>query len=220
MRAIGYRVTKSMLIALTVVAGLVFPAVSVSAATTPSLSQTISAGTLATDILDASRVPVASPSAAMSAVNFSFACQTSTGTLGTASQRLYVTNGLGNGAGWTLSIAATGGATAKWQNGGATKNYNFNDATGSGCTNGQLTVNPATATVTADCVSSACTSSTITKGTSTAMTGSTAVTLMSGAVDSSVYRGYLTGVGLSQSIPAEQSPDSYSINMTLTVVAS
>ena len=190
------------------------------AAVTPNLTQTINAGVLTTDILDSSRNPVASPAAAMAAADFSFNCQTSTGSLGTNAQRLYVSNGKGDGAGWTLAMAATDGAAAQWENNGATKSYDYNDATGSGCTNGQLTIDPSAGAVTADCTSSGCNSATVTKGTSTAMTAATPVTLMTGGVDADVYRGYVTGVGLSQKIPAEQSPDAYSMGMTLTVTAS
>jgi len=188
-------------------------------AATPSLTQTINAGALTTDVLDASRVPVASPSVAMSAANFSFSCQTITGTLGSTSQRLYVIDPSTTNNGWTLSIAATGGAAAKWQNGGATRNYAYNDATGAGCTNGQMTIDPSVGTVTADCVSGTCTGATVTKGTSTAMTAATPVTLMTGAAGTNLWRGYLTGASVSQKIPAEQPADSYSLNMTLTVVA-
>ena len=190
----------------------------VQAASNSTFNQTINGGTLATDILDAGRNPVASPSAAMAAANFSFDCQTVTGTLGTTSQRLYVTNPSGTANGWTLSLGATGGGTAVWTDGG-TNDYAFNDAAGSGCTNGQLTVNPTVATVNDDCVSTACTGATVTKGSSTVMTGGTDVDLMSGDSSANVYRGYLTGISLSQKIPAEQPAASYSINMTLTVAA-
>ena len=198
--------------------GVLVPATAL-AAPSSNLSQTITAGTLSTDILDGTRTPVASPSVAMSATNFSFSCQTVTGTLGSSTQRLYVTDPSSTLNGWTLALAATGGATAKLQNGGATSSYAYNDATGSGCTNGQLTVNPSVGTVTADCTSTNCTGATITKGASTAMTSSTPVTLMTGTASANVWRGYLTGATLSQQIPAEQPADSYTIGMTLTVTA-
>jgi hypothetical protein len=205
---------------LVVLAGLsvLFVPAAVSAASNSNLTQTINAGSLSTDILDGSRNPVSSPSAAMGATNYSFNCQTTTGTLGSSTQRLYVTDPAATANGWTLAMAATGGATTTWSDGG-TNSYKFNDATGSGCTNGQLTVDPSGGTVTADCSSSACTGSTINKGSSTAMTAANPVTLMTGAANANDYRGYLTGVGLSQKIPAEQAVANYSINMTLTVTA-
>jgi len=133
--------------------------------------------------------------------------------------------------GWNVTMAPTGGATALWQNPGATKKFDFNDPTGSnaGCSDGadtdtfagQITVNPAAATLTTDCQS--CTATGVTKGSSAAFSqGATdSVTLLSASsAANNPWRGYLTGVGLSQTIPAEQAADSsYSINMTLTITA-
>lgn len=200
-------------------------------AATPTLNQTITAGTLSTDILDGSRNPVASPSASLTSKAFSFDCQSggsaSTGTLGTTSEREYVINPGAANNGWTLSIAATSGATARWTNGSAF--FDFNDAGTSGCTDGadtdtqagQLTINPSAATLTADCTS--CTTANITKGSSTAFVEGTtdSVTLLSAAAASDDnWRGYLYGSSLSQTIPAEQAAGSYTLNMTLTVTAS
>ena len=193
----------------------IVPTTATFAANTPSVTQAINGGTLSADVLDGSRVPVASPSFAMTAASFSFACQTSTGTLGAAAQRLYVLNPSGTSAGqsWTLTIAGSG----TWTSGGNT--YTYNDAAGSGCTNGQLTINPAVGTTVADCTSSACTGAVITKGSSTAMTGATAVTLLSAPIGTTVWRGYITGISLSQQIPAEKPAGTYTLNMTITATA-
>jgi hypothetical protein len=213
---------------------LVVLTASASAANTPTLNQTINAGTLTTDILDGSRVPVASPAVAFSAKTFSFDCQfggsASTGLLGTASQRVYTINPDAADNGWTLTIAATSGATTLWQNGGSTQNYDFNDPTGGnpGCTDGgdtdsrpgQLTIDPSVSTINLDCAT--CVATNVTKGSSTAFNQGTtdSVTLLNAAAASDdIWRGYLTGVGLSQTIPAEQPADSYSVNMTVTVTA-
>lgn len=203
------------------------------AAPTPTLNQTITAGTLSTDILNASLVTVASPSASLSSKGFSFDCQTggsaSTGTLGTDAEREYVINPGGANNGWTLAIAPTSGATAVWTSGGNT--YDFNDATTSGCADGadsgdsvggQLTINPTAGTLTADC-NSTCVTTNITKGSSAAfLDGSVAsVTLLTATAASDDYwRGYLTGSTLSQTIPANQPAGSYSLPMTITVTAS
>lgn len=207
----------------------------VLASNTPNFTQTLNAGVLATDILDASRVPVASPSVAFSAKTFSFDCHysgsptntASTGTLGTASERVYVMNPDAADNGWVLSIAATGGATTAWDAGAAT-DYDFNDPTGSGCTDGgdadgfggQLTLDPNAGTLTADCLS--CTTSNVTKGSSASYNQGTtdSITVLNAAASSDdIWRGYLTGATASQSIPAEQAAGSYSLGMTLTVVA-
>ncbi len=202
------------------------------AANTPTFTQLITAGVLSTDILDASRNPVAAPAVAMSTKAFSLDCQSganaSTGTLGTDSERVYVNNPGGANNGWNLTIAATSGATTTWANAGATRRIDFNDPTTSGCTDGadvdtasgQMTVNPSTGTITTDC--SVCTTTGITKGSSSAFSqGVTdSLTLLSAAASSDdVWRGYLTGTSISQVIPGETPADSYTINMTLTATA-
>ena len=200
------------------------------------LTQAINAGSLSVDILDASRNPVSSPSLAFTAKNFSFDCQyggnASTGTLGTNSERLYAINpSASTPNGWNVTIAATGGPTATWANTGATQKFDFNDPTGTnaGCSDGadadslagQLSVDPSVSTVNLDCAS--CTTSGITKGSASAFDEGTtdSVTLLSASSGAdNPWRGYLTGVGLSQTIPAEQAADSsYSINMTATITA-
>lgn len=202
------------------------------AAQNSDFSQVINTGSLSSDILDSSRNPVVSPSVGMSAKNFAFTCQSggsaSTGTFGTNGQRIYVSNPDSADNGWTLTIAATDGATTRWTNSGATQNFDFNDTGGSGCTDGgdtdsnagQLTLNPAAGTVTTDCTS--CTSTGITLGSSAAFNQGTTdnITLVNAAAGSNdVWRGYLTGVTASQTIPAETAADSYSLNLTLTTTA-
>lgn len=205
------------------------------AANNSSLSQTINPGTLSTDIMDASRVAVGSPAVAMTAKNFSFDCQTgagaSTGTFGTNTERIYASNGDAADNGWTLTLAATGGATTRWANGGATSHIDFNDPTGAtaGCTDGadadtssgQLTVNPSVGTLTTDCGS--CTTANISKGASAAFNQGTtdSITVLNAAATSDdIWRGYLTGTTFSQTIPAETPADSFTINLTLTATAS
>lgn len=228
-------IVKKNIIPLVVGVLLLFVlSVSASAANTPTLNQTINAGTLTTDVLNASRVAVASPSVAFSAKTFSFDCQfggsASTGLLGSNTERVYTINPDAADNGWTLTIAATSGATTLWQNGGSTQNYDFNDPTGGnpGCADGadtdsrpgQLTIDPSVSTINLDCAT--CTATNVTKGSSTAFNQGTtdSITLLNAAAASDdIWRGYLTGVGLSQTIPAEQPADSYSVNMTVTVTA-
>lgn len=202
------------------------------AANNSTLTQSIAAGVLSTDILDAARAAVASPTAALSAKTYSFDCQfgagASSGLLGSNTERLYLSNPSAANNGWNLTIAATSGATASWANGGATRFYDFNDPTTSGCTDGadldtrsgQLAMDPSISTLTTDC--SACTITGVTKGSATAFNEGTvnAITLLSaGATSDDVWRGYLTGVDLKQSIPGETPADAYSLNLTLTATA-
>lgn len=207
------------------------------AANNSNLSQVINGGTLSTDIMNASRVTVASPSVSMSAKTFSFDCQAggsaSTGSLGTNTERIYVNNPDGADNGWTLAIAATSGATSRWANGGATQNIDFNDPTGStaGCTDGadadsgagsagQLALDPSVGALTADCGS--CNTSNVTLGSSSAFNQGTtdSITLINaGAASNDIWRGYLTGVAATQTIPAETPADTYTLNLTLTSTA-
>jgi hypothetical protein len=196
---------------------LLVPAVAM-AANTPTLNQTVNAGALTLDILqNDDATPVSSPSVSFSALNRSFSCQTNTATLGDTNNRIYVTNFATVTTGFNVTMAATGGATSTWSNG--TNTYDFNDPASSGCTNGQLTVDASGGTVTLNC-NSACNSTNVTKGSSTAFNQGTvdAVTLLTNA-STAAWKGYLTGVSLSQKVPASQQAGSYTLGMTLTAAA-
>jgi len=215
------------------VALLIFSVASVYAANTPDLTQTISAGSLTTDIRDASRVPVGSPAVAFSGVTFSFDCLSGasrpSGTFGTGTERIYVDNPDAADDGWTLAFAATGGATEDWDDAGS-NNYDFNDPGGApaGCGDGgdadseigQLSVDPTTGSTTTDCGS--CGTTGITLGSASAYNQGTvdSITLVNAAAGSDdIGRWYFTGLDLDQTIPAEQPPAAYTLNMTLTVTA-
>jgi len=210
------------------VAVLMLTSTKTEAASNSTFNQTINAGTLVTDIMDSTPTTVGSPAVSMSAVTFSFSCQSggsaSTGTFGSASERIYVTNPDAADSGWTLSLAATSGATSSWSS-----NFDFNDPTTSGCTDGgdvdslkgQLSVDPSAGTLATHCTS--CVTTNVTKGSSSAFNQGTtdSITLLNAAAGSDdIGRWYLTGIGLSQTIPAETPAGASTINMTLTVVAS
>ena len=197
------------------------------AAGTSTFTQTINPGTLAVDIVDGSYNSVANPSMAMTAVTFSFSCQTASGTFGTASEQIYVKNPDAADNGWTVSLAASS-TTAFWD--GSTADFDFNDPGGTGCTDGtdadtlagQMTVDASGATLAAgQCAS--CTTSNITKGSAASFSEGTtdSITILSGAAASDDIGDWtLRGVSISQKIPAEQPALSdYSIDMTLTVAA-
>lgn len=175
------------------------------------LTQQINNGVLSTDVRNASNAIVPSPSFAMSAVSVSTSQQTATGTLGSNSQRISVDNPGGATNGWTLALNATTPGTGTWTAGANTYAYNGSAATG------QLTVDPSMATLTVNTG----TNTGITKGTSSAFTGSTAITLMTaGSTASQIWNGYLTGIGMSQAIPASQPSGAYTINLTQTATSS
>lgn len=184
---------------------------------------TVTAGSLTVDIVDASGTAVASPSVTFSALNYAFESQTSTGTLGVSSQRIRVSNTTAT-ATWTLTIAATSGATALWSAG--TPRYDYNDASGatdgsdSDSSGGRLTIDPSVGTVTAV---SPCTSTAgITRGSSASYSETSpvvsSITLLSASSSASTSCTWdFTGVSLSQSIPASQATGTYTISLTLTV---
>ena len=181
-------------------------------------------GSLSADIVDGSGSSVASPSTALSAVSRSFACQTVAGTLGVSTQKVRVSNTTANPA-WTLSVAATGGASANWSTG--TSQYDFNDPSSLGCSDGSdadslagdLTINPAAGTITPQ---SGCTATGVSLGSSAAFSQGTLDSITIASAGSSAGTGCywdLTGIVLSQTVPSMQQSGSYVINLTLTLVA-
>lgn len=210
------------------IALIALPVSYAAASGTSNFQQTINSGVLSSNIVDGTYAAVSSPSVAMSNATFALNCQTITGTFGTSSQKLYVSNlGTAND-GWTLTVAASA-ATSVWD--GAASDFDFNDPTTSGCTDGadadsvggQLTIDASAATLaTGQCVS--CSTSSITKGSAAAFSSGVTdnLTLLSAAAGSSDAGDWtLTGVSLSQTLPAEQAAASdYDINMVLTATAS
>lgn len=198
------------------------------ASSTSNFTQQITAGTLSADIVDDSYVTVGSPSVTMNSTAFSFSCQSATGTFGTNTQRIYVSNPDAADNGWTLTLAGQT-TTTVWAS--STPYYfDFNDSGGSGCTDGadadsyggQMTVDPSGATV-AQGSSANGTSGVTAAGSSAAFVEGTtdSVTLMSSDGTTDIGDWYMTGVSISQSIPAEQAADDdYSINMVLSVQSS
>lgn len=177
--------------------------------TNSDLNQTVNAGALSTSILDSGGSPVGSPAFAMTATTASTATQTSTGTFGDNNQRITVENPGASNSGWVLSLAGTG----TWTDGGS-NTYPFDGASAAA---GQLTVDPNAGTLTP------------TFGASTGVSKGTSATFNNGTVDSiellnagassdDVWSGYVTGIGLSQTVPAGTPAASYSVTLTQTVV--
>lgn len=180
---------------------------------TTNLTQAITDGTIATFIGDTGGSEVVTPNVSFPSQTVSALMQTSNGTFGTNAQRIYVDNPGGADNGWTLALAATSGPGTDWTSGGNT--YAFDAATAA---NGQLTVNPSVGTITAAL------------GTTTGISLGSSATFNNGVVDSvglmsaaagadDVNRVYLTGVSMSQTIPAGTPAGSYTIDFTQTVAA-
>ena len=199
--------------AVTAMGGVAF-----AATNTPNFTQQIKPGVLTGKILNASGVEVAAPAVALSAKNFSFACQSSTGTLSTASERLYVENATaGTTSGWTMAINAATPGTGAFTSDGNTMAYN-----GAGCTDGsydagtgQLSLSTTGSTVNTD----SGTAGTATKGAGGSFTGTSAITLMQGTAANAMWRGYITDIAVTQKIPPAQPAGTYAMNFVVTTVA-
>lgn len=185
-------------------------------------------GELAVGVVNSSGTPVASPSVTLPATNFLYSCtNNTTNTLGENTQRIRITNTTGSPM-WSLTIAATAGNTGLWRNGGDTQQYDFNDSGGSpaGCTDGadadtkagQMTINPSTGTIgTANCAATGITlgsSAAYVQGTTDTLTLSTA----GGTAGSNCFWD-LTGMTVGQYIPLGQPSGTYTIDQTITIVA-
>jgi hypothetical protein len=166
---------------------------------------------LGVDIVDSEGNPVATPSVNFSSRNFSWSAQQSTGTIGVSSQKIRVSNTSAT-ATWTLSISATGGSSSLWN--GATYSYDYNGL----ATAGRLQVNASVSTITPQ---GGCSTTGISKGSATYFVQGTqdSINLVTagGAAQTNCYWD-ITGIVLTQDIPASQQADNYSISMTLTAV--
>ncbi len=214
------------LLAIIMTCGFNIPGIVAATTDTTNLTQAINAGALSVEFVDASYVTVASPNVTMGAITFSFSSQLATGLLGTNTERLYWENPDAADGGYVVTMAATAGTTSCWDlaSGGscAAGDYDFNDVSGAtdgvdaDSLGGQLTVDPSVGTLTARTG----TTTGMTKGSSTAFNEGTVdsitlVTAAAGADD--ITRTYITGVSLSQNVPAMQGAGSYTVNMTVTI---
>jgi hypothetical protein len=200
----------------------------VLASSTSNFTQIITAGTLTADIVDNNWDSVASPSVTFPSKFFSFACQASTAEFGSWSQRIYVRNPGAVAGAWSLTMAAPL-STSVWTSAGTP--FDFNDPTGSGCTDGadadavggQMSVDPSVGTLAVGACAG-CALTDVSKGDSSAFSEgvTNTMTLISAlATADEVGDWYLTGVSIMQSIPAEQAVAAdYAIMMTITAAAS
>ena len=188
---------------------LMFSITAVFAADNTDLSITINAGSLDVDIVDASGDTVADPGVAMSVITFGFEEGSSTGTMGSSVEKIRVYNPTAIST-WSLSLAATSGATALWSTSGSeTMDYNQDGGA-------QMTIDPSGGTI----ISHLGNTANISLGSSTAFVQGTtdSITLATAAAAASTYDYFdITGISLSQVVPAEQEVAAYTLNMTLTV---
>lgn len=195
---------SGVIAALMVAVALVVPSVAF-AAVNPSLTQKINPVGFTMDIVNGSGASVAAPTVAFPDKSFSFDCQTSTATLGTATQKIFVSNTGSAGARVTLDAV-----TSTWTDGG-TNTYKVN---GSGCTDGQMTVSGGSFTKTKG--SAVIADPSYPGGSFTSSVSSVA---LFNTTQSDKWAGEFTGFTLSQQIPGEAVEANYSTPMTLTLLA-
>lgn len=184
---------------------------------------TCTTGSLLIDIVDADGQSKSDPSISLQNKAFSMSYQNTNGIFGETNQKMRINNTTAD-SDWTLSIAADSGNTALWASG--SDHYDFNDPT-SGAVDGEdpdsyggrLSFDPTTASINPE---SGCTTDGISLGSFAAfnqgITDDLTLTIASTGAQVGCYWDIL-GIDLLQSIPANQSPSDYSINLTLTVTA-
>lgn len=185
-------------------------------------------GTLNVDIVDSGGSSVTSPSMDFSAIDTTFSCQTTTATFGVANEKIRISNQTGTAA-WSLSISANSGITSKWDAGGGDE-YDYNDNGGSpnGCSDsgvdadllaGRMSFDFSGATITPQ---AGCTNTGVTLGSNSSFlqgsTDSIVIAQASGSAQTNCYWD-ITGISVTQQIPAEQGFGNYSIDMSLSVIA-
>jgi hypothetical protein len=192
-----------------------------AAGTTKICASAHGAGSLSVNIVDAGGTPVATPAIVINSSTSSFAFQTVGGTFGTSAQRVRVSNTTLDHL-WNLTIAAAAGPTALMSAG--TQKYDFNDPTAGAVDGadadafgGQMTLNP-----TLGVLAGTCSGTGISQGSSASFSegANNSITLLTAGstADTDCFWDF-TGVGVSQTIPAEQAANSYSLDMILTITA-
>lgn len=185
----------------------------VLAANTPTFQLTINPGSLGVDIVDAAYEPVASPTVPFNDVTASLDCTSTTGTLGTATEQIYITNPDAADDGYTVSLASS--VESGWSDG--ENSFSYRDESNNGCNGGQLTV--AGGIISDGKLASDLTAGIVTTGGSFTSEVSS-VTLVNASVESAdISEVVATGFGLTQTIPARTPASSYSLPMTLSIIA-
>ena len=175
-----------------------------------SESTATSTGSLAVDIVDSGGSSVTTPSVNFSSANFNWGTQQSTATMGITAEKIRVTNTTSTPS-WTLSIAGTVN-TNLWTSGGNT--YDFNDTS----VTGRLNVNPGGVTITPQ---GGCNNTGLTNGSTAYFVQGTqdSINLITAGASAGTNCYWdVTGVEMTQDIPAAQAIGNYSLNLILSVI--
>jgi len=186
--------------------------------------ETITLAGLSVEMVDDEDEIIGFPYIEMGPLEFSFDYQVSSGILGTAEQKIRVSNPTGT-AQWTLSIEPADGEAALWV--GTDFEYDFNDPTANAedgddddSFGGQMSIDSSNINLTP---SSGCSSDNISNGgvASFSQGDINSITLVSasGGADTGCFWD-ITDIEIYQTIPAEQPADNYSIEMMLSIIAS
>jgi hypothetical protein len=181
-------------------------------------------GSLDIRFADATDATLTNPTTVFSAAMTGKTASTTTAKLSNnSSQQLEVANSLST-TGWSVSLAATGGPTAKWTQTGSAANYAFNSTN---TDQGQLSVDLSSSAFTASGstpLGQACTTAGLSYGAGGAFVAGTAsanaITLATASSSSGLTCLFkLQDISLKQTIPAYQKPGTYTLPVTVTVVA-
>ena len=181
-------------------------------------------GSLDIRFADAASTVLTNPTTVFSAATTTRTASNTTARLSNdSSQQLEVANSLST-TGWSVSLAVAGGSTAKWTQAGGTANYDFNN---SNANRGQLSVDLSSSVFTASGstpLGQACMTAGLSYGTGGAFVAGTAsanavtlATASSGSGLTCLFK--LQNITLKQTIPAYQKPGTYTLPVTVTVVA-
>ena len=181
-------------------------------------------GSLDIRFADATNATLTNPTTVFSAAMTGRTASTTTAKLSNnSSQQLEVANSLST-TGWSVSLAATGGPTAKWTQTVGAANYAFNSTNAD---QGQLSVDLSSSAFTASGsmpLGQACTTAGLSYGAGGAFVAGTAsanaITLATASSSSGLTCLFkLQNISLKQTIPAYQKPGTYTLPVTVTVVA-
>lgn len=175
-------------------------------------------GDLNATIVDASGSAVSVPSVTFSSAISGQSCQLVTAVLGANSQRIRVSNNIAKN-GWSMSIAPTGGSGSSWQSGANAYAFNRSDGSPTGCTHGQLALEPSSATISS---AGGCTATGLSLGGNASFVSgsSDAVTLATASPSSQRFCYWdITNIAAKQRIPAAKPAGVYKLDLTITVLA-
>ena len=181
-------------------------------------------GSLDIRFADAASTVLTNPTTVFSAATTTRTASNTTARLSNdSSQQLEVANSLST-TGWSVSLAAAGGSAAKWTHSDGMTYYGFNSTDSS---QGQLSVDLLSSVFTASGstpLGQACTTAGLSYGAGGAFVAGTAsanavtlATASSGSGLTCLFK--LQNITLKQTIPAYQKPGTYTLPVTVTVVA-